>query len=85
MNELQTSKGEDGQRFILSPEQQQELGNFRKTEANVKGQLKDVRRQLRASIDSLENRIKWLNIAGVPAVVILAGFAFSMTRRKRAG
>lgn len=85
MNELQKSKGEDGQRFILSPEQQQELANFRKTEANVKGQLKDMRRELRASIDSLENRIKWLNIAGIPAVVILAGFAFSMTRRKRAG
>jgi ABC-type uncharacterized transport system involved in gliding motility auxiliary subunit len=85
MNELQRSKGEDGQRFILSPEQQQELVNFRKTEANVKGQLKDMRRELRASIDSLENRIKWLNIAGMPAVVILAGFAFSMTRRKRAG
>jgi ABC-type uncharacterized transport system involved in gliding motility auxiliary subunit len=84
MNELQRSKGENGQRFILSPEQQQELANFRKTEANVKGQLKDMRRQLRASIDSLENRIKWLNIAGMPAVVILAGFAFSLTRRKRA-
>jgi ABC-type uncharacterized transport system involved in gliding motility auxiliary subunit len=84
VNELQRTKGEDGQRFILSPEQQQELANFRKTEANVKGQLKDMRRQLRASIDSLENRIKWLNIAGMPAVVILAGFAFSMMRRKRA-
>jgi ABC-type uncharacterized transport system involved in gliding motility auxiliary subunit len=84
VNELQRTKGEDGQRFILSPEQQQELANFRKTEANVKGQLKDMRRQLRASIDSLENRIKWLNIAGMPAVVVLAGFAFSVIRRKRA-
>jgi ABC-type uncharacterized transport system involved in gliding motility auxiliary subunit len=84
VNDLQRTKGEDGQRFILSPEQQQELANFRKTEANVKGQLKDMRRELRASIDSLENRIKWLNIAGMPAVVILAGFAFSITRRRRA-
>jgi len=84
VNELQRTKGEDGQRFILSPEQQQALANFRKNEANVKGQLKDMRRQLRASIDSLENRVKWLNIAGMPAVVILAGFAFSMMRRTRA-
>lgn len=83
VNELQRTKGEDGQRFILSPEQQQELANFRKTEADVKGQLKDMRRQLRASIDSLENRIKWLNIAGMPAAVIVAGFVFSMVRRKR--
>jgi ABC-type uncharacterized transport system involved in gliding motility auxiliary subunit len=84
VNELQRTKGGDGQRFILSPEQQQELANFRKTEADVKGQLKEMRKQLRASIDSLENRIKWLNIAGMPAAVILAGFAFSMIRRKRA-
>jgi ABC-type uncharacterized transport system involved in gliding motility auxiliary subunit len=83
VNELQKSK-EAGQRFILSPEQQQELVNFRKTEADVKAQLRDVRKKLRAEIDSLENRIKWLNIAGMPAVVILAGVGFSMARRKRA-
>ena len=67
MNELQKSK-EGGQRFILSPEQQQELTNFRKKEADIKVQLKEMRRKLRAEIDSLENRIKWLNIAGMPAV-----------------
>ena len=35
VNELQKSK-EGGQRFILSPEQQQELANFRKKEADAK-------------------------------------------------
>ena len=39
LNELQKSK-EGGQRFIMSPEQQQELVNFRKKEADVKVQLK---------------------------------------------
>ena len=82
VNELQKSK-EGGQRFILSPEQQQELANFRKTEADVKAQLKDMRKQLRADIDSLENRIKWINIAGMPAAVILAGFALSLAKRNR--
>jgi len=64
VNELQRSK-DAGQRFILSPEQQQELANFRKTEGDVKTQLKEMRRKLRAKIDSLENRIKWINIAGM--------------------
>jgi ABC-type uncharacterized transport system involved in gliding motility auxiliary subunit len=82
VNELQKSK-EGGQRFILSPEQQQELVNFRKTEANVKAQLKEMRKKLRADIDSLENRIKWLNIAAMPAVVILAGFGLSFLKRSR--
>ena len=83
VNELQKSK-EGGQRFILSPEQQQELSNFRKTEADVKVQLKEMRRKLRAEIDSLENRTKWLNIALMPAVVIIAGFVLAAMKRRRA-
>jgi ABC-type uncharacterized transport system involved in gliding motility auxiliary subunit len=84
VNELQKSK-EGGQRFILSPEQQQELANFRKKEAEAKVQLKQMRKELRAEIDSLENRIKWLNIAGMPAAVVLAGFGFAAMKRKRTG
>jgi ABC-type uncharacterized transport system involved in gliding motility auxiliary subunit len=83
VNELQKSK-EGGQRFILSPEQQQELANFRKTEADAKGQLKEVRKKLRAEIDSLENRIKWLNIAGMPIAVVAAGFGLAAMKRNRA-
>jgi ABC-type uncharacterized transport system involved in gliding motility auxiliary subunit len=83
LNELQKTKGEAGQRFILSPEQQQELASFRKKEADAKVQLKQMRKQLRSEIDSLENRIKWLNIAGMPVAVILAGFGLASTKRKR--
>jgi ABC-type uncharacterized transport system involved in gliding motility auxiliary subunit len=85
LNELQKSKVEGGQRFILSPEQQQELVNFRQKEADVKVQLKQMRKQLRSAIDSLENRIKWLNIAGMPVAVVLAGFGFAAMKRKRVG
>ncbi|MFL6530765.1 MAG: GldG family protein [Chthoniobacterales bacterium] len=82
VNDLQRAK-EGNQRFILSPEQQTELANFRKTEADVKGQLKTMRRQLRASIDSLENRLKWINIAGMPLAVIVVGLIFTAVKRKR--
>lgn len=82
VNELQRSK-EGGQRFILSAEQQQELANFRKKEADAKAQLKLMRRNLRAEIDSLENRVKWINIAGMPVAVIAAGFGLAMMKRKR--
>ena len=84
LNELQKSK-DGGQRFILSPEQQQELISFRKKEADAKNQLKDMRKQLRSEIDSLENRIKWLNIAGMPVMVVLAGFGLAAMKRKRIG
>jgi len=82
IGQLQSGK-QEGQRFILSPQQQEELANFRKTEAEAKTQLKEVRKKLRADIDSLENRIKWLDIAGMPALVALTGLAFAIVKRRR--
>ena len=84
LNDLQRSKAsEGGQRFILSPEQQAEIANFRNKETEVKQQLKTERKKLRADIDSLENRIKWANIAGMPVLVTLGGVLLAMSRRKR--
>jgi len=81
LNELQQTK-QNGQQFILSPEQQQEISNFRKKETSIKAQLKDERRKLRADIDSLENRLKWLNIAAMPAVVAFSGVFLAIGRRQ---
>lgn len=84
LNELQRAKADQGgQKFILSPEQQAEIANFRKKESEVKQQLKQERKKLRADIDSLENRIKWLNIALMPAVVAVAGIGLAVVRHKR--
>ncbi len=82
VNELQQSK-ESGQRFILSPEQQQEIVKFRKTEADLKSQLKEERKKLRADIDSLQNLLKWINIASMPALVAVSGIALAVARRQR--
>ena len=82
MNELQQKK-EKGQRFILSPEQQTELENFRKKEAEAKIKLKDERKRLRRDIDSLEQRLKIYNIAAMPIVVTASGLALAFYKRKR--
>jgi ABC-type uncharacterized transport system involved in gliding motility auxiliary subunit len=81
LNELQQGK-QGGQQFILSPEQQQEIADFRKKEATIKGQLKDERRKLRADIDSLENRLKWINIAAMPGLVVFSGVFLALGRRQ---
>lgn len=86
LNQLQQSKqekGEKGQRFILSPEQQAEITNFRKKETEVKTQLKEERKNLRGDIDSLQNRIKWLNIALMPFLVTCAGVGLAVVRHQR--
>jgi ABC-type uncharacterized transport system involved in gliding motility auxiliary subunit len=84
LNELQRTKADKGgQRFILSPEQQQEINNFRNKERDVKIQLKEERKKLRLGIDSLENTIKWLNIALMPILVAAAGIALALLRLQR--
>lgn len=82
LNELQKTK-ETGQRFILSPEQQAEIQKFQQKEAAVKKELKTVRRDLRQDIDSLENQLKWVNIAGMPLLVTISGVALALYKRKR--
>ena len=87
LNELQaarTDKGQQQQRFVLSPEQQLELENFRKKEAEAKRELKQVRKDLRREIDSLENRLKFGNIAGMPILVTCLGIALALVKRQRA-
>jgi ABC-type uncharacterized transport system involved in gliding motility auxiliary subunit len=82
LNELQKNK-ESGQRFILSPDQQAEIKNFQKKEAEVKKELKEVRKNLRQDIDSLENRLKWINIAGMPLLVTVSGLSLAVMKKKK--
>src|ERR1051326_9149063 len=82
LNELQRTK-EKGQRFILSAEQQQELTKFRQKEAEAKKELKQVRKNLSRDVDSLETRLKWINIAAMPFIVSGSGIALAFYKRKR--
>ena len=82
MNELQKSK-EKGQRFILSPEQHAEIQKFQQKQGEAKKELKQVRKNLRREIDSLENRLKWVNIAGMPILVTITGLSLAMIKRKK--
>jgi len=82
LGELQTQK-QEGQRFILSPEQQAEIQNLQKTEAETSRRLRQVRKDLAKEINSLQNRLKWLNIAGMPVVVTIAGLALAFVRKQR--
>jgi ABC-type uncharacterized transport system involved in gliding motility auxiliary subunit len=83
LNELQRTKQDSSQRFIVSPEQQAEIEKFRKTQAEVSRDLKNVRKDLRKEVDSLENNLKWANILGMPAAVTLVGILLAVLKRKK--
>ena len=84
LNELQQAKQGNGQqRMIMSPEQQAELTKFRQKQAEVNKELKQVRKDLKREVDSLENRLKWMNIAGMPLLVTAAGISLALVKRKK--
>ena len=82
ISELQ-SKKEAKQRFVLSPEQQAELEKFRKTSAETRKHLKEVRKSLRREEEALETRLKWVNIAGMPVLVTIFGVGLALYNCKR--
>jgi ABC-type uncharacterized transport system involved in gliding motility auxiliary subunit len=81
LQELQAGKGSD-QQFILSPEQQEAIANFRKEEVRVRKELKEVRKSLRRDVEHLGVWVKVINIALMPLLVSIAGVTFGLYRRK---
>ena len=83
INELQGQKAQ-GQEFILSPQQEAAISNFRDEEARISRELKEVRKSLRRNIEVLGMRVKAINIALMPLLVALAGIIYGLRRRRRA-
>ncbi len=83
LSALQKEK-KGGERFILSKEQQDEIVKLRRSQAETRKQLKNVRKELTADIDALGLRLKVANIALVPVLVVLFGLLRGYLRRKRA-
>lgn len=79
---LQSQKDKN-QKYILSPEQQEELNRFRQEQAKTQRELKQVRKNLREGIEQLGVKIKIANILLIPALVAGAGLAFAWFRRSR--
>ena len=82
INELQRQR-KPGEKELLSSEQRKVLSDFRKKEVEARKELKLVRRQLRAEIDSLENTLIFMNIALMPILVIVAGITVAAVKRRR--
>jgi len=80
INELQRGKSDD-QKFIVSPEQQAEIEKYQKVEIEAKAKLRDLRKELRSDVTSIENFIKVMNIAIVPLIVVIAGLVHFLIRR----
>jgi len=82
LTELQSAKSQD-QAMVLSAEQKSELDNFLKRKVEIRKQLREVRRQLDADIESLGTRLKFINILLVPLLLIVAALGFVGWKARR--
>ncbi len=82
LNELQQQKG-GNQKFILSPEQEAEIANLEKQEAEIGQKLRKVKKDLRRDVVGLQRRIQWINILTIPIAVGLVGIALAVFKHKR--
>ncbi len=80
--ELENQK-QPGQKLVLSQAQLEEVDKFRREEARVRTQLREVRRVLRQDIDNLGNWLLAINLLLVPLAVAGVGFAVILRRSRR--
>ena len=71
------------ERLLLSKEQQEEIAKLRRTQADTRRQLKNVRKELTGDIDRLGLTLKVINICLVPLLVIVFGILRGLKRRRR--
>jgi ABC-type uncharacterized transport system involved in gliding motility auxiliary subunit len=83
INELQAQKKDKDQRFVITPEQQAELAKLRTQEAETRKHLKQVQKDLRKEVVSLETRLKWLNVLAIPLAVTVSGLVIAGVKRKK--
>ena len=81
--ELERSKQGGDASLILSPEQQQTLVRFRQEKIAIRTDLRDVRRNLRRDINSLDTRLKFINIALIPILIGIGGLVAGLWRSNR--
>ncbi|MBI1943871.1 MAG: Gldg family protein [Betaproteobacteria bacterium] len=84
LQELQKARGAAAKTAqILTPEEQREIENFRKRVAETRKALKELRKNLRQDAEALVFWTKVANIALMPLLVVLAGLAVFLVRRRR--
>ena len=89
MEELNSKLGElegrksESHRLIITASQEHEIEKFKEQRRQINRELKDVRKNLRAEIESLGRKVKFFNIFFAPILVGIAGLFFAMSRRRR--
>lgn len=78
---LQREEQATGVQFTAA--QQQEIDNFRVEMLQSRRDLREVQRSLRNDVETLENRVRVINIWAVPVVIAILALLLALVRRMR--
>ena len=79
LNELQSQKDE-GSLLMLSPEQEAEIERLEGERLETRQRLREVQRNLDKDVEALGARLKWINTAAVPALVLVFALFMFVTQ-----
>jgi ABC-type uncharacterized transport system involved in gliding motility auxiliary subunit len=82
IRELQTQK-QEGNKLMLSIEQQQEIERFRDEKIKTRKELRNVQHELHKNIAHLETKMKFINIGLIPLLIGIGGITLSFLSRRR--
>ena len=77
------SQGGEGDAFILTPEQQDAIEQFRQEKVRIRRQLRDVQHELNKDIEQLGTTLKFINIGLVPLLLALGALVIGWRRAHR--
>jgi ABC-type uncharacterized transport system involved in gliding motility auxiliary subunit len=83
LSQMQKNKSSTESAQILTPEQQAQVDNFKKTAAETRLELKNLRKDLRAESEALQFWAKLTNIALVPLLLLVLGLSVYVLRNRR--
>ena len=75
--------GAEGQAQAISPAQQAEILRYQDQRLRIRKELREVQHRLNADIDALGDRLKLVNILGMPALVVLFALLVAWRRWSR--
>ncbi len=82
LSELQKQGSDAG---LLDQQAREEIDNFLQEKVAIRKQLRAVQHDLRKDIDSLETRVKFVNIGLMPLLIIFLALLAGVTRSRRRG
>ena len=76
-----TAQGQEQETSKINSKHKRTIDEFRGEMAEIRKELRSVQLALRQDIDSLDTWLKFVNIAGIPIVIVLGVMCFSVFRR----